>query len=187
VLACAALLGDRVTAVASLSGVAPHDAPGLDWMGGMGEGNVTEFTATLAGEEELVPLLEQESAAMRAGTPEQLAEAVRSVLSPPDLAVFGGDIGQWIYDTVQVGLEPGIAGWRDDDLAFAKPWGFELDAIAVPVLVVQGRQDLMVPPAHGEWLAAHLPGAEARIRPDEGHVTALRAIGDIHAWLLEHA
>jgi pimeloyl-ACP methyl ester carboxylesterase len=176
-----------VTAVASLSGVAPHDAPGLDWMGGMGEGNVTEFTATLAGEEELVPLLEQESAAMRAGTPEQLAEAVRSVLSPPDLAVFGGDIGQWIYDSVQVGLEPGIAGWRDDDLAFAKPWGFELDAIAVPVLVVQGRQDLMVPPAHGEWLAAHLPGAEARIRPDEGHVTALRAIGDIHAWLLEHA
>jgi pimeloyl-ACP methyl ester carboxylesterase len=185
VLACAALLRTRVAAVASLSGVAPFEAEGLDWMAGMGEGNVAEFGAAVEGADCLQPLLEHEAQAMLGASPEEVATAMRSVLSPPDLAAFDGDIGDWIYDSVHNGLEGGIDGWRDDDLAFVKPWGFALDAIAVPVLIVQGHQDLMVPPTHGEWLAAHVPGAESRIRPDEGHLTSLRAIGEVHAWLLE--
>jgi pimeloyl-ACP methyl ester carboxylesterase len=185
VLACAALLADRVPAVAALSSVAPYEAPGLDWMAGMGEGNVNEFTTTLEGAERLQPFLEHEAQAMLAASRDEVAASIQSVLSPPDLAVFDGDIGDWIFDEVHAGLEGGVDGWRDDDLAFAKPWGFQLDAVAAPVLIVQGHQDLMVPPAHGAWLAEHVPGAEARIRPDEGHLTSLRAIGDVHAWLLE--
>jgi pimeloyl-ACP methyl ester carboxylesterase len=38
-LACAALLPDRVRAVATIAGVAPYDARGLDWTAGMGESN----------------------------------------------------------------------------------------------------------------------------------------------------
>ena len=45
-LACAALLGERVVAVASLAGIAPFDAPGLNWFAGMGESNLVEFGAT---------------------------------------------------------------------------------------------------------------------------------------------
>ena len=39
------LLGDRVIAAATLAGVAPHDAEGLDWLEGMGEENHEEFGA----------------------------------------------------------------------------------------------------------------------------------------------
>src|SRR3954469_17825324 len=42
-LACAALLGDRVVACASIAGTAPFDAEGLDFFAGMGELNAEEL------------------------------------------------------------------------------------------------------------------------------------------------
>ena len=66
------------------------------------------------------------------------------------------------------------------------PWGFDLASIRVPVLVWHGEQDLFVPFAHGVWLADHVPGAEARLEPDDGHLTiGERHIGEIHTWLLD--
>jgi pimeloyl-ACP methyl ester carboxylesterase len=42
VLACAALLPDLVSAVASLASLAPLDGDGLDWFAGMGELNADD-------------------------------------------------------------------------------------------------------------------------------------------------
>jgi pimeloyl-ACP methyl ester carboxylesterase len=44
VLACAALLPERVARAATIAGVAPWDAEGLDWIAGMGEENQIEYT-----------------------------------------------------------------------------------------------------------------------------------------------
>src|SRR4051794_22465268 len=73
-----------------------------------------------------------------------------------------------------------------DDLAFVKPWGFDLNTITVPLQVWQGEQDLMVPVAHGRWLARNLPGADARISAQDGHLTlGEHRVGEVHAWLLD--
>ncbi len=160
-LACAALLGDRVVGAATIAGAAPSDADDLDFMAGMGEDNVEEFSAALAGEAQLRPLLERAREGMLGATAEELVAELRTILSPPDVAVVTGELAEYLLGSTAGGLRDGVDGWLDDDLAFARPWGFDVGDIRVPLALWQGEQDLMVPLAHGRWLAAHLPGVEA--------------------------
>src|SRR3989440_9794581 len=57
-LACAALLPGRCAAATSLAGVAPYPADGLDWLAGMGQGNIEEFSAAVEGEAAVSPTLQ---------------------------------------------------------------------------------------------------------------------------------
>ena len=73
-----------------------------------------------------------------------------------------------------------------DDNCMLRPWGFDLADIAVPVLLLHGGQDMFVPPGHGEWLAKHIPGVEARLLDDDGHATVVNRVPEVHAWLSEN-
>lgn len=42
-------------------------------------------------------------------------------------------------------------------------------AVTIPAEVHYGRQDVLVPAAHGEWLASHVPGGKVVVNDDEGH------------------
>ena len=182
-LACAALL-DGCVAAATFAGAAPYGEPDLDFLAGMGEDNVREFGAALEGEDALRPLLEEFAAGVRAATAEQLAEEMRTLLSPPDAAALTGAIAEHMLGSFHAAIRPGVGGWLDDDLAFVRPWGFSLADIAVPVQLWQGDQDLMVPRSHGAWLARHVPGADVRISPGDGHLTVVaNHFGEVHAWL----
>lgn len=183
-LACAAMLPDRVVAAASLAGVAPYGAEGLDWLAGMGEANVTEFTFALKGPEHLEPFLRTERDVMVAGGAEGLVNALRSLLTPVDQAALTGDVAQYMFEAFRLGSEEQLDGWLDDDFAFADDWGFDPARIRVPVLVLQGTEDCFVPFAHGEWLARKIPTAEAHLSVDDGHITLLvRRVGEVHEWL----
>jgi pimeloyl-ACP methyl ester carboxylesterase len=185
-LACAALLGDRVAAAATLASVAPYDADDLDFLAGMGEDNVEELGAAVEGAEALTPWLEAVAPRLLEADPDELAEGLKSLLSPPDVAVINDGLAAELIAVTGEGIRAARDGWLDDDLAFVKPWGFDVGSIAVPVQLWQGRQDLMVPAAHGEWLAEHVPGADVRFSADDGHLSLEHVrIGDVHAWLLE--
>ena len=186
-LACAALPPDGLVASASLASPVPYDAEGVDWMAGMGELNIEEFRAALAGRETLEPLLEAEARTFQTLDPQGLVEVWRTILSPADEAVLSGELAAWVIETLKLGAGQRVDGWVDDDLAFVKPWGFELSDVQVPLQLWQGRHDAFVPPWHGEWLAEHVPGVDAHLSDDDGHLTLLvNRVADVHDWLLAH-
>jgi len=78
-----------------------------------------------------------------------------------------------IASAIRSGLAVSFDGWVDDDVAFTKPWGFELATITKPVKIWQGDQDYMVPHSHSHWLKKHIPTAELTFIPGQGHVTLL--------------
>lgn len=183
-LACAALLPERVVAAASLAGAAPYEAEGLDFVDGMGEGNVKEFGLILEGREKLEPFLCAERDALLAAGQEGLAEGMRTLLTPVDAAAFTGETAEFLFESLRVGSAERIDGWLDDDLAFVKPWGCSVEQISVPVLLWQGAEDRFVPLAHGEWLASRIPTCQAHLSPEDGHITLLvRRVGEVHEWL----
>lgn len=186
-LACAALADDRLVSVASLAAPAPYEAPGLDWQAGMGEDNVLEIECAARGEPALREFVEGEVTGLREADAAGLAEAFATLLGAEDRAVLAGPVATHLLDSQRHGLEPGAEGWIDDDLALVRDWGFDVAAIDRPLLLLHGEDDRFVPVAHGRWLAEAAPGAEARIRSNDGHLTLYeRRIEEVHEWLLSH-
>jgi pimeloyl-ACP methyl ester carboxylesterase len=186
-LACAALMPDRVVSAASIAGIAPFDAAGLDWYAGMSEENVEETRMAERGEEALRPWLEREVDRLQGSGPDDLREALGGLLSPVDREALSGDFARFFHAGFIAAVARGVDGWLDDDLAFVRPWGFDLGAIRVPVAVWQGAEDQFVPFAHGRWLADNTAGAAARLLDDHGHLSlSIVHYGDVLDNLVRH-
>jgi len=179
-LATAALLRGRVIAAATIAGCAPRFADGLDWLDGMGQENLDEIAAAEAGENELLAFLEPHRTKLMSAEAADLLAEFGDLLSDADRSVMTGEFAEYEAESTRAGLETGVWGWFDDDLELIRDWGFELSDISCPVTIWQGAQDRMVPFAHGEWLAAHIPGARAMLLADHGHMSlALGHYGDL--------
>jgi pimeloyl-ACP methyl ester carboxylesterase len=185
VLACAALLPDLVTAAASLASLAPFDAAGLDYFAGMGRGNADDIRLFLTDEAAARKKLDKDREQILAVPLENVAGGIDPALTPADAAAMLGELYEFMLSCTQDALAPGSQGWWDDNCMF-RPWGFDLADIAVPVLLLYGSQDMSVPPGHGQWLAAHIPGVEARLLDDDGHLTIPTHVPEVHAWLSAH-
>ncbi len=182
-LGCAALLSGRCLAAASIAGVGPHDGEGLDWKAGMAPENVAEYSAAEAGRAAYDAYLEKEFLPVLQADVDDMADAMGGLLPPVDRAVLDRPFLEWLTETFHRAGVQRTAGVLDDGQAAVRPWGFDVGTISVPVAIYQGRQDAMVPFAHGEWLAAHVPGAEAHLTDDDGHLTPVTRISEILADL----
>jgi pimeloyl-ACP methyl ester carboxylesterase len=170
-LACAAMLPDRVIGVTIVAGVAPFDAEGLDFLAGMGEENVVEFGAALEGSEKLAEFLEPAWQSMRDLTGPEVAAGFGDLVDDVDRAALTGSYAEWLAASNHEALRDSFDGWLDDDIAFARPWGFDLDSFEVPIHIWQGAHDRMVPFAHGQWLASHVRHACPHLLPEHGHLS----------------
>ena len=169
-LAGAALLPERVIAVVTLAGIAPY-TDAFDWFSGMRSPG--GLLAAREGREQRAAFAEVEEF-----DPEQFLPADFEALD-----------GAWSALGADVAASEafGNDGLIDDDVAFTRPWGFELEDVRVPVLLVQGEGDRVVPRRHAAWMLSRLPDATLWMRLDDGHVSVLHTVPDTMDWLLDHA
>ena len=184
-LGCAAQLGDRVTRCASVVGLAPFDAEGLDWYDGMSPANIVEFTRAQSGERAYRPLVEKlareavaavEKGHLPVADEYELAEADRTALT----AQFNAPGHLFRTRTAYIG---GIDGWIDDGIAFTRSWEFDITSICAPVSIWYGPDDALSPRGHTDWLLGHISGAEAHALPG-GHLLDVSSLQRLYRWLV---
>jgi pimeloyl-ACP methyl ester carboxylesterase len=187
-LACGALLGELVAAVATIGSPAPFDAPGLDFFAGMRDGAREDIELFDTDRAEWERQGQQQRDDLVTLSAPELAAQFAASADPVDAAALAGEFGTWLHRAEAAGLAPGPDGWTDDDIAiFHSPWGFDPASISVPTKIWHGRQDRFVPVGHGQWLARSIPGAQSDLSDDDGHMTvAATRIGDVHNWLAQY-
>jgi pimeloyl-ACP methyl ester carboxylesterase len=169
VLACGALLGDRVTRVGALVTPAPSDSPDFDFFDGLADLNVKEFNAALAGKEEIDAFIQPYVDGIRSD-PDAVLDQIASELPEVDREIMARpEFRAVVKDAFIEAVRQGVRGWADDDLAFAKPWGFEPEDVQVEVRLWQGELDVLAPRSHGEYVASRLPNARFELLEGGGH------------------
>ena len=183
-LGCAAALPDRVVGVASLSTFGPYPAAGLDFFAGMGEYNVEDFRLMLSNEAAWETKSHKDAEVMAKQSKAERMKMLGSLISEVDQPFLTDELDEFLHSQSIEGLRNGDAGWIDDSLGCALPWGFEPAAVRVPAQVWHGKHDKFVPFSHGQWLAAQVPGAEAHLEEDDGHISMyVNRIPEVQEWL----
>lgn len=171
-LACASLLSSHCLGVSLLAGVAPHGEPDLDATMEMGPENIEHKRIALQGESVLREWANVQTVSWPTIAGEDLAKELGGLVPEIDIEYLNNHgQGELWANSIRRALQNGIDGYIDDSLVFVKDWGFNPKLIQAPVTIWQGDLDLMVPFAHGEWFAKHLPNGRPKLMKDEGHIS----------------
>jgi len=168
-LACGALLEDRVLRVGALVTPAPSDTDDFDFYEGLAEINVKEFGAALQGREAIEAFIQPYVDQLTAD-PDAVIEEILSELPEVDREIASREgFRSVMRESFVEAARQGVRGWADDDLAFAKSWGFEPEDVHAEVRLWQGELDVLAPRTHGEYVASRLPNARFELLEGGGH------------------
>jgi len=180
-LACAALLGERVTRAAIVSGVGP---PGSMHGGRTTLGaNAAFYFAARAPRLLRGPL----GAAARLGVraPGRFFDRLARHLAPDDQRTLARpEVRAMLTRDLGESLRQGVDAVLTDLRLEARPWQLPLEAIRAPVALWHGDADRIVPPAATRHLAAVIPGAQAQVLPGLGHFMILDCWAGVLDWLM---
>ncbi len=182
-LACAALLPERVTSAAALVSLAPWEAEGLNWFGGMTNSNVAAYTTAASDPEALGMRLMQAAADIKADPASHIAVLTPEMPEADRRIVADKNVRDLLAQNFFEGVRHSADGWIDDVLAFVSPWGFDVADISVPVYLWHGGRDVFSPVAHTRWLAKRIPRATTTCPPDRSHFGALEVVPEVLSWL----
>ncbi len=176
--ACAWKIPERLTVAGIISGNCPYDLPGAK--------------ETLSKEDkQMYTLADKTPWLLRL----MLWKNARDVRKNPSIilslfneceldkaTVAQPDVKQMFEKMVVEAFRQGVRGVAHDLMLEARPWGFSLPEIDIPVHVWHGEADKIVPVEQGRIQALAIPNARARFFPNEGHtlgVNQLEAFLDI--------
>jgi pimeloyl-ACP methyl ester carboxylesterase len=182
-LATAAAGGERVTRVGVASGAGPfQEVPGaLDALDENDRAAVALLPGDPAGAAAgFAAGFEPLAVLSRADGGSGLVAAFEEALSARDRELVADPrFGTVFTDTITEGLRVGTSGGGWDNVSWVGGWDVDLATVRCPVLLWYGREDLMAPPAHGQWLAEHLFRARLVLRDGEGHLGIYDHFGEM--------
>lgn len=176
-LACAAMIPDRLTDVVvtgcpgpmnrkrSLSGMRFPTRAGI-WVAYWAPWLVEALSTMLAGLVRRFPSFFLEQA-----NRDKPASDRKWLLIP--------SVSRGLVDDLREALRPGAWGYAQDLLLLARPWGFALKDIHIPVRMWHGDLDTVIPLSHGQYLASVIPGATLRVCPGEAHMLLWNHLAEI--------
>ena len=165
--ACARYLGERLTTAAIVCGLGPvesHDA--REPM--MHAARLGFFLGRNT--PGLLRLVYRGLGSMIADRTENILDAWTHRAPQPDRAVLTDPaMRSMLLATFREAVRSGADGLAHDLILYSRPWGFELEEIAVPVVLWHGEVDATVPPSHGREVARRIHQCRATFYPGEGH------------------
>ncbi len=167
-LAAAQALGDRVTRVATVSGVAPSEMPGYR------KGTTsTDRAMLLLGLRApwLGRFLMAQALRQARKHPERFAKSVdRDFSTDADQQILDGGLRAEIPEIFLEAGRGGPAGMVEDFAVWARPSGLALNEIGTSVRLWHGEEDKTISSSHSRWVASQIPGAELTPWPHAGHL-----------------
>jgi pimeloyl-ACP methyl ester carboxylesterase len=180
-LACASVLGDRVTRAGVTSGAGPFDRiPGLMEMLDENDAKavallpdqVASAAQFAVGFEPLSSLGRATDAEIVAGFRQMCSRHDGELLDRPEIASA-------VAAMMRISLTHGTSGGGWDNVAWVGPWDIDLTTIRQPVFLWYGDDDPFCPPSVGPWLDEHLPTATLVVRKGEGHLGVMEHAREI--------
>jgi pimeloyl-ACP methyl ester carboxylesterase len=167
--ACGALIPSRVRVVGIMGGVAPADAPGVS--SAMSGPLRMMFRLGRIAPAVLRTLFRLNLRALRRGG-ERAGERMAAWAPEPDRVVLQrAEVGKRFMACFEEACRQGPAGPALDVSLIARRWGFDLDAVTVPVLLWHGELDGNVPVAAGRFLAGAFAHCQATFYPKDAHLS----------------
>lgn len=185
-LACAARLGDRVTAVSLVSGVGVPGAPGE--FDGMGRNERLQHRLVGISPRLLGAVYWFVRRNARRDPDRFFREFEKDCSESDRAAIVDPAVREALLATVLEALRPGPGGAVDDWVVLGRrPWGFRPEEVRVPCVLIFGDDDRVVPVTQGRDLARRIPHARAVEVPGEGHLLILARLPQILEALDEAA
>ena len=170
--ACGVLIPDRVRIIGLLGGVAPVDGPGM--LAAMSAPLRIMIRLARFAPGVLRGLFRLNLRAMRGGG-QRGSDRMAASFPEPDRSLLQlAEVRDGFMACFQESCRQGSRGPVWDVGLMARPWGFDLAAMKVPVLLWHGERDRNVPAAHGRYLAGAISTCRAAFYPDEAHLSLPR-------------
>lgn len=162
--AIATALDPRTVGVVTSGSLAPFDEMGDDFYTGMQQADLDEYADALRDINDLV-------ARFRTWLDIDMTESISGAdISENDRKSQASPSWPILVDSCLLTMRAGFDWVADDYSSYLKPWGFNPRDIKVPVIIWQAGLDKNVPPQHGRWLAANIPGSILNLIEDESHI-----------------
>jgi pimeloyl-ACP methyl ester carboxylesterase len=161
---------DRVKKAAIVSGLSSLDTPGME--DALSDSNKRIFDLARRANWQLRLQYWLMGRGLQ-GNPDRVMKEMKKNLPAPDRVLLEEKPEELraLLNSMSEALRSGSRGVSYEWSLYARPWGFQLEEIAVPVDIWHGEADMNAPVIMGRQMVQTIPQARAHFLPDEGHIS----------------